>query len=193
MSYLFDAWCRDPRPLLFGEYLDELYRSWDTWTPASPHGQELAELYRECHRRIRAGEHFAVCYVGLDAPGTASPRLIPLLSQLLRRSIEKRHREHNHVAYLGHGDFMLLVEVGDLVALCSEVCDVFDTKVAAEDEPLPTVSIGVITNQSRNIVHFAQATELAIEMKRYADSVPGSVFVVDRRQETAEPPTNVNA
>jgi len=189
MSYLFEAWCRDSRPLLFGEYLDELYRSWDTWTPASPHGQELAKLYRECHRRIRAGDHFAVCYVGLDRSHATRPRLVPFLSRVLRASVEMRHREHNHVAYLGHGDFMILIEVDDIGALCSEVCDVFDTEVAAAREPLPTVSIGVVTNQSRNIVHFAQATELAIEMKRYADTVPGSVFVVDRRHETAEPPT----
>jgi hypothetical protein len=47
-----------------------------------------------------------------------------------------------------------------------------------------TLSIGVVTNERRRFTHPAQVSELATEMKSYAKTLPGSVFVVDRRQES---------
>ena len=48
--------------------------------------------------------------------------------------------------------------------------------------PLMTLSIGIVTNRNRRFAHPAQVSELATEMKSYAKTLPGSVFVVDRRQ-----------
>jgi hypothetical protein len=45
-----------------------------------------------------------------------------------------------------------------------------------------TLSIGVVTNQHRRFSHPAEVSELATEMKSYAKSLPGSVFVADRRR-----------
>jgi hypothetical protein len=49
--------------------------------------------------------------------------------------------------------------------------------------PLMTLSIGIVTNRHRRFAHPAQVSELATEMKSYAKTLPGSVFVVDRRHE----------
>jgi hypothetical protein len=49
--------------------------------------------------------------------------------------------------------------------------------------PLMTVSIGVVTNERRQFTHPAQVSELATEMKSYAKTLPGSVYVVDRRHD----------
>jgi hypothetical protein len=49
--------------------------------------------------------------------------------------------------------------------------------------PLMTLSIGIVTNQHRRFAHPAQVSELATEMKSYAKTQPGSVFVVDRRHD----------
>jgi hypothetical protein len=46
-----------------------------------------------------------------------------------------------------------------------------------------TVSIGVVTNERRTFSHPAQVSELATEMKSYAKTLNGSVYVVDRRQD----------
>ena len=52
-----------------------------------------------------------------------------------------------------------------------------------------TLSIGIVTNRHRSYTHPAQVSELATEMKSYAKTLPGSVFVVDRRRSTgAEEP-----
>ncbi|MSR23427.1 MAG: hypothetical protein EXR92_07790 [Gemmatimonadetes bacterium] len=48
--------------------------------------------------------------------------------------------------------------------------------------PMMTLSIGVVTNQFQEFSHPAQASELCAEMKTYAKTLPGSVYVVDRRQ-----------
>ena len=47
--------------------------------------------------------------------------------------------------------------------------------------PLMTLSIGVVTNEHRSFVHTAQISELATEMKAYAKTFSGSIYVVDRR------------
>ena len=58
--------------------------------------------------------------------------------------------------------------------------------------PLMTLSIGIVTNKHRKFTHPAQLSELATEMKSYAKTLPGSVFVVDRRQ-PGEPEEQVPA
>jgi hypothetical protein len=46
-----------------------------------------------------------------------------------------------------------------------------------------TVSIGVVTNSRREFTHPAQISELATEMKSYAKTFSGSIYVVDRRHD----------
>ena len=50
-----------------------------------------------------------------------------------------------------------------------------------------TLSIGIVTNQRRKFTHPAQVSELATEMKSYAKTLPGSVFVIDRRHDPMAP------
>jgi hypothetical protein len=49
--------------------------------------------------------------------------------------------------------------------------------------PFMTLSIGIVTNERRRFTHPAQVSELATEMKSYAKTLPGSVYVVDRRHD----------
>ena len=46
-----------------------------------------------------------------------------------------------------------------------------------------TLSVGVVTNQRRRFVRASEVSELATEMKSYAKTLPGSVWVVDRRRD----------
>jgi hypothetical protein len=47
-----------------------------------------------------------------------------------------------------------------------------------------------VTNEVRDLTHTAQISELATEMKAYAKTFPGSIFVVDRRRD-APPPAGI--
>ncbi len=50
-----------------------------------------------------------------------------------------------------------------------------------------TLSIGIVTNHNRNFSHTAQVGELATEMKAYAKTKQGSIFIVDRRHGQRDP------
>jgi hypothetical protein len=107
------------------------------------------------------------------------------------------------VGHIGGDDFIFVVPVAEISPVCSEILDVFDTLIPLQynDQdrragyffgkdrrgqlhrvPLMTLSIGIVTNRHRRFAHPAQVSELATEMKSYAKTLPGSVFVVDRRQ-----------
>ena len=43
-----------------------------------------------------------------------------------------------------------------------------------------------MTNRNRVFAHPAEVSELATEIKSYAKTLPGSVYVVDRRQTRAD-------
>ena len=47
--------------------------------------------------------------------------------------------------------------------------------------PLATLSIAVVTNSKREFSNYLQFGEVAAEVKKRAKSIPGSVYVVDRR------------
>ncbi|MFQ5550220.1 MAG: diguanylate cyclase, partial [Gemmatimonadales bacterium] len=52
--------------------------------------------------------------------------------------------------------------------------------------PIMTLSIGVVTNEVRTFDHPARVGALATEMKSYAKSLPGSVYVIDRRSDSED-------
>jgi hypothetical protein len=91
--------------------------------------------------------------------------------------------------------------------VCTEIIEVFDTLIPFQYSepdrragyffgkdrrgqlyrvPLMTLSIGIVTNERRTFTHPAQVSTLATEMKSYAKTLPGSVFVVDRRHDEAD-------
>ncbi|HSE52600.1 MAG TPA: hypothetical protein VLB00_10435, partial [Gemmatimonadales bacterium] len=94
----------------------------------------------------------------------------------------------------------------DISLVCGEVLAVFDTLVPFQYNeqdrragyffgkdrrgqlhrvPLMTLSVGIVTNRHRTFAHPAEVSELATEMKSYAKTLPGSVYVVDRRQSSS--------
>ncbi len=108
------------------------------------------------------------------------------------------------VGHIGGDDFILLVPMLEAPEICQEIVSIFDLLVpyqySEQDRqagyyfgkdrrgqlhrvPLMTVSIGVVTNERRTFSHPAQVSELATEMKSYAKTLNGSVYVVDRRQD----------
>jgi predicted Zn finger-like uncharacterized protein len=107
------------------------------------------------------------------------------------------------VGHIGGDDFIFIVPAEEISPVCSEILDVFDTLVPLQyndqdrragyffgkdrrgpaaprpaDDPLDRHR----HQPHRRFAHPAQVSELATEMKSYAKTLPGSVFVVDRRQ-----------
>jgi GGDEF domain-containing protein len=171
------------------------------------------EIEREIRRRLESDLEFAVCYADLDHFKEFNDRysyydgdrVIYLLSRILHDVVKGLLGPRGFVGHIGGDDYIFVVPSTEISLVCSEILEVFDTLIPLQynDQdrragyffgkdrrgqlhrvPLMTLSIGIVTNRHRKFAHPAQVSELATEMKSYAKTLPGSVFVVDRRQGT---------
>ncbi|HET8622746.1 MAG TPA: diguanylate cyclase [Gemmatimonadales bacterium] len=169
------------------------------------------EIEREIKRRLESHQDFAVCYADLDHFKEFNDRysyydgdrVIYLLSRILHDVVKGMLGARGFVGHIGGDDFICIIPSSDIHPVCTEIIQVFDALIPLQYNeqdrragyffgkdrrgqlhrvPLMTLSIGIVTNRNRRFAHPAQVSELATEMKSYAKTLPGSVFVVDRRQ-----------
>jgi GGDEF domain-containing protein len=169
------------------------------------------EIEREIRRQLDAQSEFAVCYADLDHfkeyhdrySYYDGDRVIYLLSRLLHDVVKGSLGPRGFVGHIGGDDFIFIIPAAEIGPVCTEIIGVFDTLIPLQYNeqdrragyffgkdrrgqlhrvPMMTLSIGIVTNRHRVFAHPAQVSELATEMKSYAKTLPGSVFVVDRRR-----------
>jgi len=167
------------------------------------------QIDRDISTRLKRGDTFAVCYADIDHfkefndryGYREGDRIILIVSRILRDVVRGR-ATGGFVGHIGGDDFVFVVPLEVMALCCEEVLETFDSLIplhyTEEDRsrgffpgkdrrgntfpvPLMTLSIGVVTNERRTIVHPAQVSEIATEMKNYAKTLPGSVYAVDRR------------
>ena len=170
-------------------------------------------IARDMGYRLAAGQQFAVCYADLDHFKEFNDRygysfgdgVIRILSRILRDMV-RGLAPGGFVGHIGGDDFIFNVPLEYLEETCDGIIQLFDELIpyqyTEEDRragyflgkdrrghihriPLMTLSIGVVTNQFQHFDHTGQISELAAEMKSYAKTLPGSVYVVDRRHQLA--------
>lgn len=168
------------------------------------------QIERDITVRLESGDMFAVCYADIDHfkefndrySYRHGDRVILLLSKILR-DVVKAYAPGGFIGHIGGDDFIFNVPVDRYDVCCREIIGIFDTLIpyqyTAEDRaagffwgkdrrgqlrrvPLMTLSIGIVTNEHRSFSHMAQVSELATEMKAYAKTKEGSLYVVDRRR-----------
>jgi diguanylate cyclase (GGDEF)-like protein len=171
------------------------------------------EIEAEITRRLATPELFATCYADLDHfkefndrySYYEGDRVIRILAQILHDVVKGVCREEGFVGHIGGDDFIFIIPVAAVTEVCAEIVSIFDTlaplQYSEQDRragyffgkdrrgqlhrvPLMTVSIGVVTNERRRFTHAGQVSALATEMKSYAKTLPGSVYSIDRRQDT---------
>ncbi|HEX9755386.1 MAG TPA: diguanylate cyclase [Gemmatimonadales bacterium] len=177
------------------------------------------EIEREIRRQLDTGGQFGVCYADLDHFKEYNDRysyydgdrVIYLLSRILHDVVKGMLGSSGFVGHIGGDDFIFIIPAHAVDRVCTEVLDVFDTLIPLQYNeqdaragyffgkdrrgqlhrvPLMTLSIGIVTNRHRSYSHPAEVSELATEMKSYAKTLPGSVYVADRRRtrESEGPP-----
>ena len=168
------------------------------------------EIERAIRLQLESGDEFAVCYADLDHFKEYNDRysyydgdrVIFILSRILHDVVRGMTGPAGFVGHIGGDDFIFVIPSAHVGDVCGEILSVFDTLIPLQynDQdrragyffgkdrrgqlhrvPLMTLSIGIVTNKNRRFAHPAQVSELATEMKSYAKTLPGSVFVVDRR------------
>jgi GGDEF domain-containing protein len=169
------------------------------------------EIERAIRVQLESGDEFAVCYADLDHFKEYNDRysyydgdrVIYLLSRLLHDVVKGSLGPRGFVGHIGGDDFIFIIPAAEIGPVCTEIIGVFDTLISLQYNeqdrragyffgkdrrgqlhrvPMMTLSIGIVTNRHRVFAHPAQVSELATEMKSYAKTLPGSVFVVDRRR-----------
>jgi diguanylate cyclase (GGDEF)-like protein len=181
------------------------------------------QIERDLAYRMERGETFAFCYADLDHfkefndryGYNRGDRVILLVSKILRDMV-RALAPGGFVGHIGGDDFTFSVPVDHMESTCDEIIELFDELIpfqySEEDRrtgyflgkdrrgslhriPLMTLSIGIVTNLVQAFGHTAEVSERAGEMKTYAKTLPGSVYVVDRRTrnrralEPVSPPT----
>ena len=187
--------------------LEEMYLDTSPLTHL-PGGTAIENILK---KRIDSGDLFAFCLVDLDnfkayndhygyARGN---QVIKNTALIIEEAVKNHGTDESFYGHIGGDDFVIVCSIDHYVKICKFIIDRFDqtvgefydpkdlgngfiirkTRKGVEEKfPIVTISIGVVTNQKRQLKHVVQIGEIAAEAKDFAKSKPGSVYYVDRRE-----------
>jgi diguanylate cyclase (GGDEF)-like protein len=167
-------------------------------------------ILKELSRRIANETLFAVCYLDLDKFKSYNDKygfehgdeVIRETARLLIRAAQELGNREDFVGHIGGDDFVIVTTPDKADKLCQKLILDFEKLVPSfynekdrkngyiigkgrqgleQKIPLLSISIGVVTNESRMITHVAQIGEIGAELKAYAKSLERSNYVRDRR------------
>jgi diguanylate cyclase (GGDEF)-like protein len=162
-------------------------------------------------KRIEAANPLSFCLVDLDNFKALNDHygyvngnsVIKSTAAIIEEAVGKHGNESDFIGHIGGDDFVIITTPDKHPAICEMIISEFDKSIAnfyTDEEveqgyilgttrqgdearfPLVTVSIAVVTSHGHIFENHIQVGELAAELKEYAKSLEGSVFVVDRRR-----------
>lgn len=168
-------------------------------------------IIEEIEERIDGGKLYAVLYFDLDNFKAFNDRYSfelgdKVIQQTARTIIEHLKEMGNPEDFIGHiggDDFIAITTPDKIDSLCSAIIESFDKKIikfysltdqtkgyiAGKDRqgnvvkfPIMTITIGVVTNTKRKFGHKGQIAAVGAELKKYAKSLEGSNYIIDRRE-----------
>ena len=166
----------------------------------------------ELRRRIDANEPFAVIYLDLDNfkafndvyGFTHGDEAIQLLARATVDAVRRRGTTNDFVGHIGGDDFIVVTANDRAEEIAKEVIAEFDRDIrslysvkdlragyietrdrrgALNRFPIMTLSMAIVSNDRGQLGNYAQVGEAAAELKRYAKSIAGSVYVKDKRRQ----------
>ncbi len=168
-------------------------------------------LLRELENRIKSNTLFAVCYIDLnkfkefnDAYGfEMGDRIISFTANIVMKALRAQGEQADFLGHIGGDDFIFITTIDRWENICKMIVDEFERGKLAfykdEDKargyiiaknrqgqvtqvPLIGIAIAVLTNELRVFTHVGQIGQVAAELKHFAKSQGGSVYVKDRRK-----------
>jgi diguanylate cyclase (GGDEF)-like protein len=166
-------------------------------------------IERAIRRRIENNQPFAVCYSDLDnfkayndtygfLKGDA---VIQQTAHVLLAAVEQAGNRDDFVGHIGGDDFILITSPDRAELVCARAISAFDALaplfydaetrargyIDAHDRqgnpmrfPFVSLSIAVVSNGRRAILHLAEVAQRAIELKKRAKDIPGSAYVIEQ-------------
>jgi diguanylate cyclase (GGDEF)-like protein len=168
-------------------------------------------ILNELSKRLESNALFAVCYCDLDKFKAYNDKygfehgdeVIRETARVLIGAVHQLGNPDDFIGHIGGDDFVVVTTPSIVDKLCNKIIADFEKKspnfyteadrkrgfILAKDRqgkelqiPLISISIGVVTNESRKIEHVAQIGELGAELKSFAKSLERSNFVKDKRK-----------
>lgn len=162
-------------------------------------------------KRIETRQPLAFCVVDLDNFKSYNDRygyaqgseLLKETARIIEESVKTRGSVDDFIGHIGGDDFVVITVPDRMRTIGEEIIARFDRRVPEFYEeqdrkkgyimgksrqgiemkfPLMTISIAIVTNERRVLTSPLQTSEIAVELKDYAKSIPKSVFVIDKRR-----------
>ncbi|MFA6349400.1 MAG: response regulator [Candidatus Omnitrophota bacterium] len=169
-------------------------------------------IIRELTKRLESKSLFSVCYVDLDKFKAYNDtygfehgdEVIRETARILIRATQEKGSPEDFIGHVGGDDFVVVTVPENVDAICRKIINDFEKAVpsfyndndrkkgfiTAKDRkgveqkfPLISVSIGVVSNETRSITHVAQIGEIGAEVKTLAKQLERSNFIKDKRKD----------
>ena len=173
------------------------------------------ELQKQLFLRIDQKAPMAICYVNIDHFTSFNQRygftkgdsIIRLLGLFITNILKESGNSDDFAAHLGADQFVFITTPDKVDLACSSLIENFDREIPfyypEEDRkrsyilsknrqgeikkfPFITVSVAVVTNEKRALIHPLQIGKIASEIKHFLQSKSGSNYMKDRRTEDRE-------
>ena len=168
-------------------------------------------ILSELSQRLEDKKLFAVCYVDLDKFKAYNDtygfehgdEVIKETARILIRTVQRLGDNSDFIGHIGGDDFVIVTTPEKSDPICQAIIEEFDKTspffynepdqksgfILAKDRqgkeqkiPLLSVSIGVVTNEIREIEHVAQVGEIGAELKHAAKQLEHSNYIKDKRK-----------
>ncbi len=160
--------------------------------------------------QIKKQSRFAVCYADLDDFKAyndyygyfSGDKVIKMAAQVIRDVVYENQRS-GFVGHIGGDDFIFVIDATKVKTVCNEVIRRFNQRIPAmyeprdlkngfiisrsrrgsrETYPIMSISIAVVINKNKMFKHVGEISHMIADLKSYAKSLPGSNYVIERRQ-----------
>lgn len=195
---------------LLGSYQEVLERDLDI-SPVTGLPGNVA-LQKTLYSLIDSGQTYAVGFLdsnnfssyNLKYGFERGDRILRMTSTILRNMVKEKGTPTDFIGHLGGDHFVFVTSVDHVDAICQGIIKEFDGEIKKfyeEDDlkrgftvskdrqgnvqvfPVMTVSIAVVTNQHRPLIHPLQVGQIAGELRNYLRKVGTSYYLKDRRKD----------
>jgi diguanylate cyclase (GGDEF)-like protein len=169
-------------------------------------------IEKELLIRFKEGLFFSFCLLDIDNFKAYSDKygyskgsdVLQWLGYLIKNSVELYGISSDFVGHIGGDDFVLISVPNRVRELCKKIIEQFDLAVKsfynAEDQangyiisvdrqnqmmkfPIMTLSIAIVSNDTRPIADPKEVAERLADLKQYAKTFPKSIYIFEKRRE----------
>ncbi len=167
-------------------------------------------IENDLKNRLLSEKHVAFCLLDLDNFKSFNDRygyafgneIIKSTAQLIKSTVKNHTSEDSFVGHIGGDDFAVIMNSKYHEDVCQTIVKEFDKMVVdfynSEDRkkgyivgntrqglevrfPIMTISIAVVATDGLKKMNYIEVGEIAAELKEHAKTIPGSIYVVNRR------------